>query len=65
MSIRTRLSALDGSTGPMTVIAGLPATGDLDALLIPAGITLLPTDLLVRINRPEGGGSDFARLVSA
>lgn len=65
MSLRARLRALEGSTCSKMIVAKLPADGDLDALLTSAGIVRLPTDLLVRIDRPEGCGRDFARLVSA
>jgi hypothetical protein len=59
--LQKRLSSLEGG-GERMVVAKLPKDGDLDALLSSEGIELRSTDLLVRINRPEGCGSDFARV---
>lgn len=59
-----RMVALEGHVnGTRLVVAKLPESGDVDALLCSAGIELRPTDTLVRINRPEGCGADFARVL--
>jgi hypothetical protein len=64
MSRAARIAALEGqASGSRMIVAKLPESGDVDALLLSVGIDLRPTDLLVRINRPEGCGSDFARIV--
>lgn len=64
MRLSTRVSALERhENGSGMIVAKLPASGDLDALLRAEGITYRPDDLLVRITRPEGCGSDFARVI--
>jgi hypothetical protein len=45
------------------VIAKLEEGADLNALLVRQGITLRPSDMLVRLTRPDGVGADFALVV--
>lgn len=56
-----RLAALE-TESPRMIIAKLPPSGDLPALLTANGIVARPDDLVVVITRPEGCGSDFARI---
>jgi hypothetical protein len=60
--LAARMAALESGPQRM-VIAKLPEGEDVHALLACHGIALRPSDLLVRINRPEGCGGDFARVV--
>jgi hypothetical protein len=50
--------------GGRLIVAKLEADANLDALLESEGITASPADLIVRITRPDGVGSDFARVVA-
>lgn len=43
------------------VIAKLEEGADINALLMAHGITLRPSDMLVRLTRPDGVGAEFAR----
>ncbi|MFP5328867.1 MAG: hypothetical protein ACLGHC_01850 [Alphaproteobacteria bacterium] len=62
--LRKRLGALERQEdGSRMIVAKLPASADLDALLTAEGITYRPNDLLVRITRPQDCGSDFARVI--
>jgi hypothetical protein len=45
------------------IIAKLPASGDVEALLRSSGIDLRLSDMLVRITRPDGCGADFVRVL--
>lgn len=61
--LRSRLDALEGDCSRL-IVAKLEAGGDVAALLVANDIVLRPSDLLVRITRPEGVGHDFARVSS-
>lgn len=64
MRLAARIAELERhENGSRMIVAKLPESGNLDALLGAEGITNRPNDLLVRINRPEGCGSDFARVI--
>lgn len=62
-ALRSRLGALERSGSSRMIIAKLPASGDVDALLRSSGIDLRSSDMLVRINRPKGCGADFGRVL--
>jgi hypothetical protein len=47
------------------VVAKLEEGADLNALLVSKGITLRPSDMVVRLTRPDGVGADFAHVVEA
>lgn len=65
MSIKSRLVRLEQSLGGGRLIVAKLGEGDnLEALLERNGITERPSDLIVRINRPDGCGEDFARVVA-
>lgn len=61
--ITARLEALEVNHGSRMIVAKLEAGGDLGAVLRSAGIDRQPDDLLVRITRPDGCGSDYARVL--
>jgi hypothetical protein len=62
-ALRSRLGALERSGSSRMIIAKLPASGDVEALLRSSGIDLRLSDMLVRITRPDGCGADFVRVL--